>query len=190
MNTHTALLTRRTALLGALATASVSTLAKAATEITPDSGQSEFAFLTGAWKVHHHQLQSRLTGETQWWDFEGSCRLWPLLGGEGNVDDNILNHPKGSYRGVSIRHVDPKSREWSIWWIDSRSNALDPPVRGKFENGVGTFLGADELRGKPILVRFIWSDIHTRTPRWEQAFSPDEGKSWEVNWIMHFERQS
>ena len=23
----------------------------------------------------------------------------------------------------------------------------------------------------------------TPTPRWEQAFSPDEGKSWETNWI-------
>jgi hypothetical protein len=53
---------------------------------------------------------------------------------------------------------------------------------------VGTFEGADVFEGRPIRVRFIWSRITTATPRWEQAFSTDGGKSWETNWVMDFAR--
>jgi hypothetical protein len=85
---------------------------------------------------------------------------------------------------------DPKTGEWSIWWFDGRnpSGKLDPPVRGRFVNGVGTFLADDTLRGKPIRVRFIWSDITPTSAHWEQAFSPDAGKTWETNWITDFRK--
>jgi hypothetical protein len=42
--------------------------------------------------------------------------------------------------------------------------------------------------GRPILVRFTWSRVMTRTPRWEQSFSADGGETWERNWIMDFTR--
>jgi hypothetical protein len=38
--------------------------------------------------------------------------------------------------------------------------------------------------GRPILVRFTWSNITTTGARWEQEFSPDDGKTRERNWIM------
>lgn len=67
---------------------------------------------------------------------------------------------------------------------------LDAPLQGKFENGVGTFFGEDTFEGKPIRLRFIWSEITATHARWEQAFSPDGGATWEVNWVMHFDRVS
>ena len=60
---------------------------------------------------------------------------------------------------------------------------------GRFENGIGTFFADETFRGQPIKVRFLWSNITPTTARWEQAFSPDGGKTWETNWEMDFTRQ-
>jgi hypothetical protein len=61
-------------------------------------------------------------------------------------------------------------------------------VHGRFERGVGTFLGDDTHAGRPIRVRFVWSQITARSARWEQAFSADGGESWEMNWWNTLER--
>jgi hypothetical protein len=86
---------------------------------------------------------------------------------------------------MSFRFFDLETRLWSIYWADSRrTGLLDPPVVGSFSAGVGVFEAEDVFKEKPILVRYTWSRTDTGTPRWEQAFSPDEGKTWETNWIM------
>jgi hypothetical protein len=191
MTAHTLAFSRRDILLGASMFAGAGpTLAPTHALGKAARGAAGFEFLMGSWRVRHHMLKDRLVGETGWWDFDGTCRCWPLLGGDGNVDDNLLNSPKGGYRAVTLRRCDPKTRQWSIWWLDERSAGLDPPVVGQFQNGVGTFFGDDQLRGRPIRVRFLWSEITERSARWEQAFSPDQGASWEVNWIMHFDREA
>jgi hypothetical protein len=113
-----------------------------------------------------------------------------IMDGYGNVDDNFLGLPGNPYHGVGLRAYDPKTGEWAIWWVDSRMphNPLDPPVKGRFVDGVGTFYSDDTLRGKPIRVRYTWSHITPRSAQWEQAYSPDGGTTWETNWHMDFER--
>jgi hypothetical protein len=149
----------------------------------------DFDFLIGRWTVSHRRLKERLRGCDEWETFAGSCHLWPLLDGHGNIDDNLLELPTGPYRALSMRTFDPASRQWAIWWVDGRHpHRLDPPVVGGFAEGVGEFQCDDELRGQPIRVRYRWTRTDTPTPRWEQAFSPDGGRSWEVNWEMDFER--
>jgi hypothetical protein len=144
---------------------------------------------SGSWRVHHKRLKDRLTGCTEWEEFDGTSTFRPLLGGAGNVDDNVLNLPSGPYRAATVRMFDPKSHQWAIWWFDGRNpHELEPPVVGRFEAGVGTFFADDKLRGEPIKVRFTWSRIASAQPRWEQAFSPDGGKTWETNWTMSFTR--
>jgi hypothetical protein len=112
------------------------------------------------------------------------------MGGLGNVDDNILNIPTGAYGAVGVRRFDPKLNRWSIWWLDARYPSIEPPVHGGFKDGVGTFTGEDVFEGKPIVVCFMWSKITPTTAHWSQAFSPDGGQTWEVNWNMDFERVS
>ena len=138
----------------------------------------------------HRRLCERLVGNTVWEQFAGTADSRAIMGGLGNVDDNMLELPAGTYRAATLRVFDPATRLWSIWWIDGRRPALDPPVHGRFEEGVGTFLGDDLLDGRPIGVRFVWSAITARSARWEQAFSADGGASWEDNWVMAFERQA
>ena len=95
----------------------------------------------------------------------------------------------GSDQGL-VR-FDPKTEQWSIWWLDGRdpSGDIDPPVKGRFENGVGAFFGDITLNGKPMRMRFIWSHITPTSARWEQAYSADAGKTWETNWTMNFQRR-
>jgi hypothetical protein len=157
--------------------------------VEPGPAVHDFDFYMGLWRVHHRRLKERLVGSDEWEEFEGTSRAWPLLDGAGNVDDNVLELPAGTYQAVSLRSFDPWSDTWSIWWLDGRNpGQLDPPVVGRFRDGIGTFIADDILDGQPILVRFIWSDITDRSCRWEQSFSPDGGETWEVNWIMESTR--
>ncbi len=149
----------------------------------------DWDWLVGRWNVRHHRLKGRLVGSTEWEDFPGTSTMWLTLDGLGTVDDNVLEIPGGTYRAVGMRAFDAKTGQWSIWWLDGRNPThIEPPVRGGFKDGVGTFVGDDSLNGKPIRMRFQWSRITRASARWEQAFSPDGGKSWETNWTMEFSR--
>lgn len=151
---------------------------------------TDFDFFMGSWKVAHRRLKERLVGCSEWVSFPGVCVAHKTLGGFGNFDDNVLELPSGTYRAVTIRSFDTKLGAWSIWWLDGRSpGSLDVPVVGRFANGVGTFLAEDTLNGKPVRVKFMWTCPHRDSPRWEQAFSPDAGATWETNWVMDFTRQ-
>lgn len=153
------------------------------------STSADFDFLAGRWHVHHRRLRERLAGCNEFQTFEGTCSTQFLLGGKGNVDDNVLNLPGGTYRAASLRVFDAHTRRWAIWWLDDRNpHVLDTPVIGGFERGVGTFYADDVIDGRPTRIRFRWADTRSAAPRWEQAFSPDAGHTWEVNWTMTFTR--
>ena len=153
------------------------------------SGAGDFDFFVGSWRVAHHRLKERLAGCTEWVDFTGSCVTQKILGGQGNMDDNVLDLPGDAYRAVTLRAFNPATGFWSIWWLDGRNpGVLDKPMLGRFEDGVGTFFADDILASRPIRVRFLWSLPAPQRPRWEQAFSPDGGSSWETNWVMDFSR--
>jgi len=151
-------------------------------------GAADFDFLIGKWTVEHRKLRHRLQGSDDWLTFSGTMNATLILGGLGNFDENVLRQPDGTYQACTVRIFDPASSRWSIRWIDGRSPRLDPPVVGAFRDGIGTFFGDDVLDGRPVRVRFSWSDISSAGARWEQAFSADGGASWEVNWVMEFRK--
>lgn len=155
------------------------------------SGAGDFDFFIGSWLVAHRRLKDRLAGSNEWVEFEGVCVTQKMLGGLGNIDDNFLDMPGGAYRAVTLRSYNTETRQWSIWWLDGRyPGILDTPVVGHFENGVGTFYANDKHAGKPIRVRFLWTMPERDEPRWEQAFCPDAGATWETNWVMNFTRRA
>jgi hypothetical protein len=153
----------------------------------------DFDFLMGIWAVRHRYRVRRLADCHDWIEFDGTCAARRILDGFGNCDESHIGLPGGAYRGMALRTWDPGRGLWSIYWLDSRQPGhLAPPVRGRFEDTragkLGTFLGDDECEGRAIRVRFLWSRITADSARWEQAFSLDEGNSWETNWIMDFTR--
>lgn len=150
---------------------------------------NDFDFFMGEWRVHHRRLVSRLADSNEWQEFEGQSRAWKIMAGLGNVDDNVIDIPSGRYRAVTLRSYDPQREQWAIWWLDARNpHSLDVPVKGGFSDGVGMFFADDTFNGKPIKVRFLWLDTQSGSPRWEQAFSTDNGATWETNWTMQFTR--
>lgn len=149
-------------------------------------GRSDFDFQEGNWTVHHRRLGTRLAGASDWEEFAGTCRMQRLMGGLANIEDNLLHLPAGDYRALALRSFDPATGLWAIWWVDGRNpHTLDVPVKGRFDNGVGRFFADDTFQGRPIRVEFQWSQTPDG-PRWQQAFSPDAGSTWEVNWVMEF----
>lgn len=149
----------------------------------------DFDFIIGTWQVFHRRLNARLQGCKDWTEFRGTSATRKILGGFGNVEDNILHFPDGDVRAVAFRSYDPTSLSWAIWWLDGRApHSLDPPVVGSFSGTVGTFLASDVLDGRPVQVRFIWRTNPGSNPTWEQAFSADGGATWETNWTMEFKR--
>jgi hypothetical protein len=161
--------------------------AQAAPNLT---GLHDFDFEVGQWRVHHRVLRADTAA---WKEYDGTASNRPLMNGWANVEDNTFNKPDGvTTHGVALRAYDPGTGEWAIWWLDSRapSGAMDPPAKGHFEHGVGTFYSDGILNGKPIRGRLIWSHITPTSAHWEQAYSWDAGKTWETNWVMEFQRVS
>lgn len=150
---------------------------------------TDFDFIIGDWTVQHRRLNSRLTGCNDWTDFTGLSSTRKILGGFGNIEDNLLRFPEGDVRAVAVRSFDRNTRLWSIWWLDARNpHQLDVPVIGGFAGNTGTFYANDSLRGKPVRVRFLWNTNPGGNPTWEQALSEDSAATWETNWTMEFTR--
>jgi hypothetical protein len=154
------------------------------------AGLHDFDFEVGEWRVHHRV--KRPADNPDWLEFDGICSDRGVMNGQVNVEDNRFDKPSGVDRGVAVRAYDPKTGQWAIWWIDGRDTFrnIDPPVKGRFENGIGTFYSDDTFKGKPIRVRIVWSRITPTSAHWEQAYSFDAGKTWDTNWTMDFQRTS
>jgi hypothetical protein len=150
-------------------------------------GAGAFNFLVGSWHVRHHMRRRRLAGCNEWDEFDGTSRCWSLFGGSANVDEVTI--PGRGSSGMSVRLLDPASGTWSVYWASSRDGVLQlPPVVGRFAGDIGHFYADEVIGGNQVKVRFIWSDITALSARWEQAFSADDGQTWETNWIMEFTR--
>ena len=146
----------------------------------------DFDFLRGSWRVHNRRLLKRLQHADEWEEFKAMTpENFAVLDGLGNIDEL---HTEDDPIGMSLRFFNRETGQWSIYWVSHRDGVLQPPVVGGFKDGVGIFEGADVWDGKPIRVRFTWSDITPTSARWQQSFSPDDGQTWELNWVMDFTR--
>jgi hypothetical protein len=147
-------------------------------------GQHDFDFEIGSWKIHLKRLDGRLTGSTTWVEFDGTSVTRKVWGGRAQLEQFETDSAAGGHiEGLTLRTFNPKTRQWSLYWANSKDGLLVPPQIGQFKNGLGEFYAQDTWNDKLIFVRFIWSDTTTNVPHFEQAFTDDGGKTWEVNWI-------
>ena len=150
------------------------------------SSPHDFDFFHGEWEVANRRLTDFLQPGSDWEEFEGTHRCWPLFDGAANIDE--IDMPYLGSKGLTLRLFDRETEQWSLNWSSSRSGKLFPPVTGRFESGRGEFYGDDTHDGKDVRVRFVWSGVSASGARWEQAFSVDDGASWVTNWTMDFTR--
>jgi len=150
------------------------------------SSNSDFDFLVGKWKMHHRRLNKRFENCKDWTEFESTDSNYKILSGTADMDVLSTTQMPGIdgklFEGATLRLFDPKTRLWRLYWVASNVGILDPPVVGSFENNVGHFFAKDVFNGKNIIMVFRWDVRDKEHPVWSQAFSPDNGKTWEWNW--------
>jgi hypothetical protein len=153
------------------------------TPAEPD-GQRDFDFEFGSWNIHLKRLLHPLTGSTTWIEFDGTSVTRKVWGGRAQLEEFETDSPGGGHiEGLTLRLYNPQTHQWGLYWANSKDGTVVAPQIGQFKNGRGEFFGQDTLNDKPIFIRFVWSDTAAGTPHFEQSFSEDGGKTWEVNWI-------
>jgi hypothetical protein len=150
-----------------------------------DSSPKDFDFLAGKWTMDNKRLKTRLNNCTEWVEYKSSDENFgSLLNGIANLDiyrtsyNQVNDKP---YEGLTLRLFNPKTKLWSLYWVDSNLGTMDPPVVGSFEGSVGRFYANDTFQGKKIIVMFQWDKTDPNNPVWAQAFSADGGVTWEMN---------
>jgi hypothetical protein len=151
-------------------------------------GQHDFDFEFGNWKAQVRRLAKPLSGSTVWVELTGTSVVRKLWGGEGNIGELDISGPSGRIQGVTLRLYNPRTRQWSVSFSSRAGGTQGLPLYGRFQGGRGEFYDQEMLDDRAILVRFVFSDITPDAFRFEQAFSDDGGKRWEVNWIATFQR--
>ena len=149
-------------------------------------GSHDFDFLIGDWKAHVRRLPDRLNGSDKWDVYDGISNHHKLLDTNANFEEFEVGSAdkKLHIKGQTLRVYNPETHQWSIYLLDLDKGEVDvPPVVGAFHGDRGEFFHQETLRGRTILVRYVWLNISPKSARMEQSYSPDGGKSWEVNWI-------
>jgi hypothetical protein len=146
-------------------------------------GQHDFDFEIGSWKTHLRRLQHPLTGSQSWVELDGTSVIRKVWDGRANLVELDVSGPSGHIVGLSLRLYNPETRTWSLNFASASTGTLSVPTIGWFANGRGEFFDHEEIGGRRVLVRNVFSEITDASYRFEQAFSADEGKTWEVNWI-------
>jgi hypothetical protein len=146
-------------------------------------GQHDFDWEIGTWKTHLKRLVRPLTGSTTWVEYEGTTVVRKVWNGRANLLELEASGPAGHFQGLSLRLYNPEAHQWSLNFSNINSGSMSVPTIGEFKNGRGEFYDQETLNGRAIFVRFIISDITPTSARFEQSFSGDGGKTWEVNWV-------
>lgn len=150
---------------------------------TQHDGQHDFDFELGSWKIHLKRLLHPLSGSRQWVDFDGTSATRKVWNGRAQIEEFETDGAGGHIEGLTLRTYNPQTHQWSLYWANAKDGTVVPPQVGEFKDGHGEFYGQDTLNGKLIYIRFVWTKTDTSMPHFEQAFSDDGGKTWEVNWI-------
>ena len=150
---------------------------------TADGGQHDFEWETGAWKTHVRRLAKPLSGTGAWVEYDGTTVVRPVLDGRANLVELRVQGTAGVIQGTSLRLYQPHARQWSIHYASMHDGMLTRPLHGSFHDGRGEFHGEEDLDGRTIFVRFVITRPTPDTARFEQSYSADGGRTWEVNWV-------
>lgn len=157
----------------------------------PPLDASFFDFEVGTWnvKMRRRKLDASLRPVSDWIGFDATVEMRLILGGLGNVEEVTMYTPDGVKRAAGSRFYNPATKEWRIYWSSEGDGRWQDPMIGGFAVENGMLIMTDELyEGKPVRVCYVWRDVDTDRPYWEQDFSNDGGRTWTCNWTMEFSR--
>lgn len=181
---------------GSLAYAAEPAADPGARQVSETDGQHAFDFDLGTWKTHSRRLLHPLSDSQEWVEMDGVTVVRPIWGGNGNLAELEADGPRGHLELLSLRLYDPTAHEWNLNFATSGVGVLNVsgagvqgvPLIGRFSHGRGEFYDQEPFNGRTIWVRFSIEPLSPTTARSEQAFSDDNGRTWQVNWINDYTR--
>lgn len=151
---------------------------------TPGTGPEHgFDFDMGRWKTQIRAALNPLSAPNVWTNLQGTHTVYRVWGDWADIGQLEVDGPSGHEEDMALRMYDRKTRQWRVYFANSASGILDPPMIGEFKHGVGTFVFLDEMEGKTVLVRNVWSGITAKSCHQDWAISPDGGKTWVPTWF-------
>ena len=147
-------------------------------------GQHDFDFAVGTWNTRVRRLLKPLSGTNDWVEGTGTVSTRKVWGGRAQLEELTMDTGDTHLKGLALRLYNPKTHQWRLHWANAKKGVLsDPPAFGAFKKGRGEFYNEEVINGKNVFVREIFSDITPNSHHFEQAFSEDQGKTWEPNKI-------
>lgn len=103
------------------------------------------------------------------------------------VQENFSAGESGHLRGTSVSMFDLNSGKWKQTWVDNEGGYLD--FVGEYKEGQ-MILQREAIRGgTKILQRMVFKNITANEMDWSWEASSDGGKTWQVNWPIHYKRR-
>jgi hypothetical protein len=142
--------------------------------------QKQFDFWVGEWDL---TWPGEKPGEVE----HGSNSIQRILDG-CVVQENFSGLDTNHLRGTSVSIFDARAGLWKQTWVDNEGGYLD--FAGEFKDGQ-MILQREAFRdGKKFLQRMVWKNITADSFAWSWEASQDGGKTWQVNWPIHYKRKS
>ena len=147
--------------------------------------ERQFDFLEGEWDA-----VCRVPSANGWTEAPGTMSASRILDGLVSLEFFEGIYHGGAVKGLGLRAFNRATGEWEHTWTDN----LDP---GNFHVWKGVFMDGkidllDEFTdssGKAVRSRLTWSDITADSAHWESARSYDQGKTWQLHWVIDIQRK-
>ncbi len=138
------------------------------------AGQYQFDFWLGSW-------------ELTWGDSGRGTNEVSVILDSMVILENFDGQPSIRLQGRSVSSYNVPKSQWQQTWVDNQGDYLD--FDGGFEDG-RMILARDAVnpQGEPIRQRMVWHNIGAESFDWNWEASLDGGKTWQVNWQIHYQR--
>lgn len=143
--------------------------------------QKQLNFWVGEWNA---TWPGPKQGEIQ----KGSNSIKRVLDG-CIVEENFDGSEAIQLRGHSVSVFDPRSSMWKQTWVDNTGSYLD--FVGEYKDGEMTLWREFTKKdGSQIKQRMVFKNIKPDSFDWSWENSIDGGKTWKVQWPIHYQRKS
>jgi len=153
-----------------------------APRVAPEARQ--FDFWLGEWDLMWPGEQSGLpAGQTG----RGTNTITAILD-SAVIQESFIDGAPNSLRGMSFSVYNQRLGTWQQTWVDNQSGYLD--FTGEFKDSKMILSRkATTKDGKEIMQRMVWHNITHDQLDWNWEASQDGGKTWKVNWQIHYARK-
>jgi hypothetical protein len=142
---------------------------------SPEAAQ--FDFWVGKWKVEWQNNDSTKGA--------GTNTINSILG-KCVIEENFDGKPGLDFTGKSYSVYNPNKKIWQQTWVDSQGGYM--VFSGGMENDKMILSRKISVEDKKILQRMVFYNISEDELDWNWESSKDDGKTWQLNWKIHYTR--